>query len=53
MGGIGSGRQFHFSTRSYTDDYLDLDIRTLNQRGWLDKTTYQNLTWKRNNQEIG
>jgi hypothetical protein len=53
MGGIGSGRQFHYSTRSYTDDYLDLDIRTLNQRGWLDKTTYQNLTWKRNNQEIG
>jgi hypothetical protein len=53
MGGIGSGRQFHFSTRSYTDDYLDLDIRTLNQRGWLDKTTYQNLSWKRNGQEIG
>tara|TARA_R100000544_G_C2227255_1_gene61737 strand:- start:5013 stop:5651 length:639 start_codon:yes stop_codon:yes gene_type:complete len=53
MGGIGSGRHFHYSTRSYTDDYLDLDIRTLNQRGWLDKTTYQNLSWKRNGQEIG
>ncbi|MDX2370703.1 MAG: hypothetical protein QNK36_20260 [Colwellia sp.] len=53
MGGIGSGRQFHYSTRSYTDDYLDLDIRTLNQRGWLDKKTYQNLSWKRNGKEIG
>lgn len=53
MGGIGSGRQFHYSTRSYTDDYLDLDIRVMNQRGWLDKTTCQNLTWKRNDKEIG
>jgi hypothetical protein len=53
MGGIGSGRHLYYSTRSYTSDYLDIDIRTLNQRGWLDKTTYQNLTWKRNNQEIG
>ncbi len=53
MGGYGSGRQYHYSTRSYTDDYLDLDIRTLNQRGWLDKTTCQNLSWKRNGKEIG
>ncbi|MGK0272953.1 MAG: hypothetical protein ACI88H_003629 [Cocleimonas sp.] len=53
MGGYGSGRQFNYSTRSYTDDYLDLDIRTLNQRGWLDKTTSQNLSWKRNGKEIG
>jgi hypothetical protein len=53
MGGTGSGRHFHYSTRSYTDDYLDLDIRTLNQRGWLDKTTYQNLSWKKNGREIG
>ena len=53
MGGYGSGRRYHYSTRSYTDDYLDLDIRIMNKRGWLDKTTCQNLTWKRNNQEIG
>jgi hypothetical protein len=52
MGGIGSGRIFLYSTRSYTSDYLDLDIRTLNQRGWLDKTTCQNLLWKRNGKEI-
>lgn len=53
MGGIGSGRHFHYSTRSYTDDYLDLDIRLMNQRGWLNKTGYQGLSWKRNGQEIG
>jgi hypothetical protein len=53
MGGKSSGGQFHYSTRSYTDDYLDLDIRTLNQRGWLDKTTSQTLTWKKNQQVIG
>jgi len=53
MGGTGSGRHFHYSTRSYTEDYLDLDIRLMNQRGWLNKKGYQNLTWKRNNQEIG
>jgi len=53
MGGKGSGRHFHYSTRSYTSDYLDLDIRTLNQRGWLDNKTPQNLSWKRNGQEIG
>ena len=53
MGGIGSGRHFHYSTRSYTDDYLDLDIRTLNQRGWLNKTTPQTLTWKTNQQVTG
>jgi hypothetical protein len=53
MGGTGSGRHFHYSTRSYTDDYLDLDIRLMNQRGWLNKSNYQNLSWKRNGQEIG
>jgi hypothetical protein len=53
MGGMGSGRHFHYSTRSYTDDYLDLDIRLMNQRGWLNKSNYQNLSWKRNGQEIG
>jgi len=53
MGGIGSGRHFHYSTRLYTDDYLDLDIRTLNQRGWLDKSTPQTLTWKKNQQVTG
>tara|TARA_R110000744_G_scaffold340247_5_gene445478 strand:- start:76 stop:699 length:624 start_codon:yes stop_codon:yes gene_type:complete len=53
MGGIGSGRHFHYSTRSYTDDYLDLDIRTLNQHGWLNKTTPQTLTWKTNQQVTG
>ena len=53
MGGIGSGRHLRYSTRSYTDDYLDLDIRLMNQRGWLNKSNYQNLSWKRNGQEIG
>ena len=53
MGAKGSGRHFHYSTRSYTDDYLDLDIRLMNQRGWLNKLTPQNLSWKRNGQEIG
>lgn len=53
MGGIGSGRHFHYSTRSYTDDYLDLDIRTLNQRGCLDKSSPQTLTWKKNQQVTG
>jgi hypothetical protein len=49
---MGSGRHFRYSTRSYTDDYLDLDIRLMNQRGWLNKSNYQNLSWKRNGQEI-
>jgi hypothetical protein len=53
MGGTGSGRHFHYSARSYTDDYLDLDIRVMNQRGWLNKSAYQSLSWKRNGKEIG
>lgn len=53
MGAKGSGRHYRFDTRLYTDDYLNLDIRLMNQRGWLNKTGYQNLSWKRNGQEIG
>lgn len=53
MGAKGLGRHYRFDTRLYTDDCLDLDIRLMNQRDWLNKTGYQNLSWKRNGQEIG
>ena len=53
MGGIGSGRHIQFSTRPYTSDYLDLDIRLMNQLGWLDNPKHQNLSWKKNGREIG
>ena len=50
MGGIGSGRK---RFRSLTTEKLQLDVRSLQRRGYLEPGNYFTLTWTCDGQEIG
>ncbi len=53
MGGVGSGRHYYWNKRDYIEDYLDIDIRTINQRGWLNYSGSRKITWSRGGEPIG
>ncbi len=44
MGGFGSGRQFHWSSKATVDDYLSLDVRRLHRKGVL--SSGREIPWK-------
>lgn len=47
MGGMGSGRHWHFGARNTTEDYRDIDVRWLKRRGCLKPGYSGSITWSR------
>lgn len=47
MGGMGSGRRWHYGARDTTEDYRDIDVRWLKRRGMLEPGRSGNITWSR------
>lgn len=53
MGGRGSGDYIRSNSKPTTDNFLKLDLRMLNKRGWLVPNVNQTITWSRNDNVIG
>lgn len=47
MGGIGSGRRYHFGASDTTDDYLAIDVRRWRREGLLDPHQAFGCQWSR------
>jgi hypothetical protein len=47
MGGIGTGSYTRDKQRLHTDNYLSLDLRTLRQRGGLNRMEWVTCSWRR------
>ncbi|NTV51279.1 MAG: hypothetical protein HGA69_00380 [Desulfobulbaceae bacterium] len=52
MGGSGSGRHYHYGSKSTTDDYRALDVRRLQRDGLLNPGLSYNLQWLRRNEVV-
>jgi hypothetical protein len=52
MGGIGSGRHWHYDAAQTTDDYLALDIRRWKRDGLLTPGRWLGWQWSRNGSQI-
>jgi hypothetical protein len=52
MGGRGSGRRWHLSSKNTTEDYRALDIRYLQRRGLLAAGRAFSMDWLRNDKKI-
>lgn len=52
MGGMGSGRHWHYGAKNTTSDYLAIDVRRWHRDGFL--TPHQTFSWKwsREHEEI-
>ena len=53
MGGRNSGHYLRAHDVKLTTDYLNLDMRVLNKRGWLKTASSNTLTWSKNGNTIG
>lgn len=53
MGGMGSGRRWHYGSANTVDQFRDLDIRKLTREGWLRLGHSSDIIWSRNNVETG
>ena len=47
MGGIGSGRRWHFGAKDTTDSYRSTDVRWLKREGMLTPGANQGISWSR------
>ena len=52
MGGIGSGRQWHWNAKSTTADFLALDIRQIARAGYLEPWRSFSWNWSRNGERV-
>ncbi len=51
MGGIGSGRRWHFSAKDTTEEYRSIDVRWLKREGVLSSWSGR-LTWSRRGEVV-
>ncbi|KUJ78110.1 hypothetical protein AVO45_09125 [Ruegeria marisrubri] len=53
MGGVGSGRHWHWNAKATTSEYLRLDVRRLEREGLLEPGSYFGWFWKRDGEPVG
>ena len=53
MGGVGSGRRWHFGARDTTSDYRSIDVRRWQRDGLLKPHQSFSVNWTRNGENVG
>lgn len=53
MGGIGSGRHWHYGAKATTSNYHGLDVRTLARDGWLKPGMRFGWQWTIDGEKVG
>ena len=53
MGGYGSGRSYHLSSKDTTSDYRSIDVRYFKKQGLLKPNQSYSLSWSRNGKPTG
>ena len=52
MGGIGSGRRWHYGAKDTTDDYRSIDVRRWNRDGLLKPNRTFGRQWSRDDEVV-
>ncbi len=53
MGGLGSGRRWHYGANETVDDYRELSIKSLNDSGLISLGNSFTLNWRCGEQKVG